>query len=496
MNRDEFIKQVRLFISYLESIKATNDEGLSEEEKLSFNIAKNQLNALRLVQYGLVCNPSIVYKLGSPEEEIIASYEYVPQKYYSKFLNASQKDAVNKALNMNDILVIQGPPGTGKTTVITETIMQLKNKNPKARFLVTSASHLAVDNVLECLSANGFDIPMIRIKSTVKRKQIESFEVNAYLENYFNNFKGSKELLDSLKLYYQESLNKEIKNIAKNFDVVAVTLNAIMGTHFDVSSPFDYVIIDESAKSTLPEICSCLITAKKVIFIGDNKQLTPVIQSEDEEADERTRYLGENSYIEYLFTHIHPSSRAFLNMQFRMSNNIGSFVSDEFYQNPKLLNGADKPNENGLNYVTYLPKEKVSSAKDINRQEGDIIEDVIALLPKDKEIAIISPYKKQIEYLQKRFAGKGYRIGTIDSFQGQGVDIVLCSMSRNNGSSYFVSNPNRVNVAISRAKEQFWLIGNKKYLEKVELFKHYYCYSKNGKSLVNGYEYDSGLIKK
>ena len=68
-------------------------------------------------------------------------------------LNDSQKDAVRFAVyEANELALIHGPPGTGKTSTLIECIRQLVAQDK--RVLVCSASNLAVDNVLERLSAH------------------------------------------------------------------------------------------------------------------------------------------------------------------------------------------------------------------------------------------------------------------------------------------------------------------------------------------------------
>lgn len=64
-------------------------------------------------------------------------------------LDPDKWDAVTKALGARDFLLIEGPPGTGKTTVISEIILQELRRNPKARILLTSQTHVALDNAID-----------------------------------------------------------------------------------------------------------------------------------------------------------------------------------------------------------------------------------------------------------------------------------------------------------------------------------------------------------
>jgi superfamily I DNA and/or RNA helicase len=78
-------------------------------------------------------------------------------------LNESQQEVVKAALSTEDFLIVQGPPGTGKTTFITEVVLQTLKANPDARILLSSQTHVALDNALERIQAKNPNLKLLRI---------------------------------------------------------------------------------------------------------------------------------------------------------------------------------------------------------------------------------------------------------------------------------------------------------------------------------------------
>lgn len=68
-----------------------------------------------------------------------------------------------QALGVEDVLAIEGPPGTGKTKLITEIIIQWLQRNPGHRIMLSSQTHIALDNVLERVTKVAPGLDMIRI---------------------------------------------------------------------------------------------------------------------------------------------------------------------------------------------------------------------------------------------------------------------------------------------------------------------------------------------
>lgn len=78
-------------------------------------------------------------------------------------LDTAKQETVRAALGAEDFLLVEGPPGTGKTTFIAEIILQTLNRNPDARILLSSQTHVALDNGLEKIYDLRPDLKTVRI---------------------------------------------------------------------------------------------------------------------------------------------------------------------------------------------------------------------------------------------------------------------------------------------------------------------------------------------
>jgi hypothetical protein len=72
------------------------------------------------------------------------------------------------------------------------------------------------------------------------------------------------------------------------------------------------------------------------------------------------------------------------------------------------------------------------------------------------DILVVTPYNMQVNLLKDRLP-RGARVGTVDNFQGQEAAVVLISLASSSGENIprgleFLFSPNRLNVAISRAR--------------------------------------------
>ena len=128
----------------------------------------------------------------------------------------TQKSAIDIALNTPDIAIIQGPPGTGKTTIIkglTRRIDQLYGS--KAKLLITSTQHVAVEQACKGVSYGGVAANLVSVKKGQK-------DENATLYKWIDDMRLScDEWLDK----YGQSDKKQVRQIFKNLSLIKETID-------------------------------------------------------------------------------------------------------------------------------------------------------------------------------------------------------------------------------------------------------------------------------
>lgn len=121
-----------------------------------------QKSAVDAVRYGRSVNSELGGYIVSPDHVPVP--EQVEVEFINPNIDTDKKAAVVAALSGPALLLVEGPPGTGKTTFITELVLQTLKANPNARVLLTSQTHVALDNSLErIVGQSGLSINAVRI---------------------------------------------------------------------------------------------------------------------------------------------------------------------------------------------------------------------------------------------------------------------------------------------------------------------------------------------
>jgi superfamily I DNA and/or RNA helicase len=99
-----------------------------------------------------------------------------------------------------------------------------------------------------------------------------------------------------------------------------------------------------------------------------------------------------------------------------------------------------------------IPTRKIEKRYALNIHRGSGKESPVRL----EDILTVAPYNLQVDLL-KQLLPQGTQVGTVDKFQGKEAVVVIVSMTTSKGveaprGTEFLFNPNRFNVAVSRAQ--------------------------------------------
>ena len=364
--------------------------------------------------------------------------------------NEEQAEAVARVMGMRpgQLYLIQGPPGTGKTTAIVESIRRILARSPNASILLSSHSNDAVDTGQERLL--GFShVRQARIAEPGKvPRRIRPTLVEG----------------DDLEPY----------------NLVAGTCNRLAIDSRLRFKVFDWLILDEANKVRANEALALMPLAKRWVMIGDLKQLPPVMEDAasnfkiEQPLDELVR---DDSFYGWIWDRVPAGSRIMLPRQYRMREPIGRVVSDLFYDG-KLIHEAPHPRmplpwpfDRELVWVDTGAQDEYRDAQRsvANEFEVALCKDITSIIRRrvrKAHLAVIAMYASQVNRLTSALKGivPPDDIESVDAFEGRESDAVILSLVRSNDRAAigFLNDPNRVNVAISRAKKLLVIVGDSK----------------------------------
>ena len=419
--------------------------------------------------------------------------------------NQAQLDAVIRAFSAEHFFMIQGPPGTGKTTVIQELILQQLKRNHNSRILVVSQANVAVDNVLRGVVKSSFvDLNQIVRCGSEERiaEDLASLSFEGKWENYTKTLKED-DLDDPLSLTLRRKWLEIVEThenadivgecLLKCFQVIGATCVGLVSRKYGLAgTEFDLVIIDEAGKALVGELLIPINQAKKVIIIGDHKQLPPVIDkalysnngqgavdySDVVDQDEQVDFLNK-SFFQRLYENCPDELKCMLNIQFRMPPVIADLVN--MFYDGKLLTGENCSEKQPIflnNHLIFVDMKDVKDYKENdasgrsprNPKEVEALYEIIKKLRVyyQGRIVVITPYKGQkyeiLKFIREKKLAE-IRVDTIDAFQGDEENIVIyCTTRATTPTKYFSDNA-RLNVAFSRAKNTLIMLASSKYFK-------------------------------
>ncbi|WP_371357386.1 DEAD/DEAH box helicase, partial [Hydrocoleum sp. CS-953] len=336
----------------------------------------------------------------------------------------------------------------------------------------------------------------IKIQQQNWQQELETEETNLN-----RNQKFIQDWIEKLKKPSEKDSNDLRKIYLDNANVIGITCVQAASRNFaEEFNSFDVVIIDEVSKCTPPEILIPALKGKKLVLVGDHRQLPPMLNDNtvEEIAEEMKISKEELDFLEEsLFkTHFETATekiKQMLTIQYRMHPNIMGAIN-QFYQH-RLQCGLLEPDQQRAHNLggkilqenrhimwVKMPQlesfmEQKEGTSPFNEKEVDVIEKLCTEMEKSwsvkiaeglprKELGIITFYNAQLRLIESRINPENFpslhiRTGTVDRFQGMERQVIIVSMVRNNqeGKVGFAKKPERVNVAFSRAQELLVIVG-------------------------------------
>ncbi len=340
------------------------------------------------------------------------------------------------------------------------------------------------DAIEQCLKELDAELEQMRINRLENRDEAIAY----VLKKYLDTIQDEKEIE---------------KIISKYSNVVAATCQQSMemGRNAD-NTIYDLVVVDEAARANPLDLLIPLSMGKKIILVGDHKQLPHMLDPDvvkQFEKDTRMEELGvlQESLFERLYKMFdNPDSKvkrtARLALQYRMHPDIEKFASDNFYSEYRLdssevkletkqANLKDMYNNQPIAWINldknHYGLEDGGRSKCRKKEAIRILEEVRKVFKQNakKTIGIIAFYKKQSELIKKLAEQEltdeqmqYVSIGTVDAFQGKEFDIVYLSCVRANTIDIknrrhrigHIDDLSRLCVSFTRAKQLMVAVGD------------------------------------
>jgi len=354
-----------------------------------------------------------------------------------------------------------------KPNFIERIVMYFKYKIKDKAFLFNKP-----EEIITICQAHWYKQKLYQLKQDITRAEHKLSKFN--FENKIKTYTDLSMQLVKSKLatkYGKTTRENNIvlnKDFLKSYPVILSTTYSLTNCLFD--GLYDYVIIDEASQVDLVTGALALGCATNAVIVGDLKQLPNVV---DEQSANITDAIFDKFNINEIYRYKNHSilsaiSKMFpeapsimLREHYRCHPKIIEFCNQRFYKGQLITLSNNKSKREPL--IVYKTKPGNHARNHINNRQIDVIIDEV--IPQQEldvnkdSIGIVTPYKNQVAALQKMFNDTAVQADTVDKFQGREKDIIILSMVDNNISD-FADQPNRLNVAISRAINQLIIVTN------------------------------------
>ncbi|CAG9821734.1 unnamed protein product [Phaedon cochleariae] len=357
------------------------------------------------------------------------------------------------------IYLIKGPPGTDSIRKHLKLVRIGPDSSISQNVNKFKLDVLARNNIISC---NGLS-SLLAYKESVEKGQ-----------------DSDKFLRQHLGQDYAYQMRVAEDTLLMKSNIICTTLNScvshrILQATRRAPMKFTCCIVDEATQcNELESLLPIQLGVQKFVLVGDPKQLPAVV------CNKEAHRLGFGQSLFYRiqdnFMNKSYSPVKMLYEQYRMKPEICEYPNKAFYEGRlKSVPKCSNPIEPAIKpYLVFnLTKFSDDRSDYVNTDEVFLIKKLLETLLSCVKpscaysIGIITPYRAQKDLITQNNKQKDVSItvNTVDSFQGMENDVIIISSVRNKNNN-FLQNEQRLNVALTRAKQALYVIGN------YALFKH------------------------
>jgi len=400
-------------------------------------------------------------------------------------LDPDQESVVNAALSARDYFLIQGPPGTGKTSRCLRSIVERLLQHPAERILVMAYTNRAVAEICAVLD--------------------RVLPADTYLRHGSASGTQSADPRTAIPRIGREVDPATLAERIANARCIVSTVHSLHSSpEIFAFGRFTTAVVDEASQILEPQLIGILCRTDRAILIGDHFQLPPVVAQEPEERIVQSPLLADVGLTDLGMTTFERLYRlcqrnhwddaiATLQRQGRMHRDVMHFPSEAFYGGTLQTAEAWQDDPTPTAWASVLPHRAMFVPVRADQQataEARIVADLVIKVARTAaerghtpSIGVITPFRVQnraIWLLLPEDLQQTVTIDTVERFQGSQRDVIFFAASvgnsvelRNIRSDVEVEGrwvDRKLNVACTRAREQFVLVGHPEVLAEASVY--------------------------
>lgn len=458
-------------------------------------------------------------------------------RLHRHYLNEEIDRIVLKAKQARDYFLLVGPPGTGKTSVALKSMVEeFLSDHPQKTLLLMAYTNRAVDEICHTLSAINPAPEYIRIGQELNCAPDFRPRLMKHVIGDATSRKEIYEKLAPVRVF--AGTISSLCNQTELFSLKVIDV-AIIDEASQVLEPQLLPLLCATTPVNRGDYNLNRLAIGKFILIGDHKQLPAVVSQPREMSrvtEDSLQAIGLTDCRNSLFERLHRLNSLqgtegiveMLHRQGRMHPSICEFVNRNYYnggldavplphQQEPLAFGIRPDDDRWTAFVAGTRMAFISVQADeaeyyikSNKREAETVAHLVHTLCQlhsrsgipfspCKQIGIIVPFRAQIAMIRKALAERhipdtaGITIDTVERYQGSQRDIIIFSTTVSRPYQLpILSEPvmtdgreldRKLNVALTRARKQFFMTGNETLLRKCTAYREFLDFLSKGQIL-------------